>query len=330
MKMDKPILQVKGLKTQFKVDEGIIYAVDGLDFDLHKREVLAIVGESGCGKSITAMSILKLIPNPPGKIVDGDIIYEGKSLLNFSEREMRKIRGNEISMIFQEPMTSLNPVLTIGFQICEALIIHQKLDKQQAMARAIEMVRMVGIPNPENCVEYYPHQLSGGMRQRIMIAMALSCNPKILIADEPTTALDVTIQSQILGLLMDLREKLDTSIILITHDLGVVAQLAENVIVMYCGKAVEYADVISIFKNPLHPYTVGLLNSIPKIEEEDKDELSIIRGTVPSPFNLPKGCKFSTRCDDVMPICMEKEPELIEIGISRKVKCWKYDQEVKR
>lgn len=328
--MDKPILQVKGLKTQFKVDEGIIYAVDGLDFDLHKREVLAIVGESGCGKSITAMSILKLIPNPPGKIVDGDIIYEGKSLLNFSEREMRKIRGNEISMIFQEPMTSLNPVLTIGFQICEALIIHQKLDKQQAMARAIEMVRMVGIPNPENCVEYYPHQLSGGMRQRIMIAMALSCNPKILIADEPTTALDVTIQSQILGLLMDLREKLDTSIILITHDLGVVAQLAENVIVMYCGKAVEYADVISIFKNPLHPYTVGLLNSIPKIEEEDKDELSIIRGTVPSPFNLPKGCKFSTRCDDVMPICMEKEPELIEIGISRKVKCWKYDQEVKR
>jgi oligopeptide/dipeptide ABC transporter ATP-binding protein len=327
--MDKPILEVKGLKTQFKVDEGTVYAVDGLDFELRKKEVLAIVGESGCGKSITSMSILRLIPNPPGKIVDGDILYEGKSLLELSEREMRRIRGNEISMIFQEPMTSLNPVLTAGFQICEALKIHQKMTKEQATKRAIEMIQLVGIPNPDKCINYYPHQLSGGMRQRIMIAIALSCNPKILIADEPTTALDVTIQSQILGLLLDLREKLDTAIILITHDLGVVAQLAENVIVMYCGKAVEYADVKSIFKNPLHPYTKGLLNSIPKIDEEDKEELSIIKGTVPSPFNLPKGCKFCTRCDEVMDICNEEEPDLYDLGMGRKVKCWKYVEGVK-
>lgn len=329
--MDKPILEVKGLKTQFKTEEGLVPAVDGLSFTLHKKETLAIVGESGCGKSVASLSILRLIPSPPGKIVDGDIIYDGKSILKLSEKEMRHIRGNEISMIFQEPMTSLNPVLTIGYQICEVLRIHQDMDKKQALEKAIEMVGLVGIPNPEKCVENYPHQLSGGMRQRIMIAMALACNPKVLIADEPTTALDVTIQSQILGLILNLKEKMNTSIILITHDLGVVAQLAENVMVMYCGKAVEYSDAVNLFKNPLHPYTVGLLNSIPKIDEEDDDKaLSIIKGTVPSPLNLPIGCKFCTRCDEATDICMEKEPELIELAGGRKVKCWKYASEVKQ
>jgi peptide/nickel transport system ATP-binding protein/oligopeptide transport system ATP-binding protein len=317
------ILEVKGLKTHFKVEEGYVPAVDGVDFTLTKKETLAIVGESGSGKSVTALSILRLIPNPPGRIVAGDIIYNGNNLLDLPEKEMRKIRGNEISMIFQEPMTSLNPVFTVGKQITEVLRIHQKLNKKDAKEKAIRMIKLVGIPNPEKCIEDYPHQLSGGMRQRIMIAIALACNPKVLIADEPTTALDVTIQSQILKLMVDLKEKLDTSIILITHDLGVVAQLAENVMVMYAGKPVEYADTKSLFKNPLHPYTVGLLNSIPKITEENK-RLRIIRGTVPSPLNLPKGCKFCTRCDEVKDICIQKEPDYISLEDGRKVKCWKY------
>lgn len=321
--MNDTILEVKGLKTYFKVEEGQVPAVDGVDFSLTKKETLAIVGESGSGKSVTALSILRLIPNPPGKIVAGEIIYNGKDSLKLTEKEMRKIRGNDISMIFQEPMTSLNPVFTVGKQISEVLTIHQGLNKKEAIKKAIKMIKLVGIPDASKCVKNYPHQLSGGMRQRIMIAIALACNPKILIADEPTTALDVTIQSQILKLMTELKEKLDTSIILITHDLAVVAQLADNVMVMYAGKAVEYGNVKSIFKNPLHPYTVGLLNSIPKIDKE-LEKLPIIRGTVPSPLNLPKGCKFCTRCDEAKQICFENEPEYISLEGGRKARCWKY------
>lgn len=321
--MNDVLLEVKGLKTYFKVEEGQVPAVDGVDFSLTKKETLAIVGESGSGKSVTALSILRLISSPPGKIVAGEIICNGKDLLKLSEKEMRKMRGNDISMIFQEPMTSLNPVFNVGKQISEVLTIHQGLSKQEATKKAIEMITLVGIPDAAKCVKNYPHQLSGGMRQRIMIAIALACNPKILIADEPTTALDVTIQSQILKLMSELKEKLDTSIILITHDLAVVAQLADNVMVMYAGKAVEFGDVKSIFKNPLHPYTVGLLNSVPKIDKES-EQLTIIRGTVPSPLNLPQGCKFCTRCDDAKKICFDSEPEYITLDDGRKVRCWKY------
>lgn len=321
--MSETILEVKGLKTYFRAEEGQVPAVDGVDFSLKKKETLAIVGESGSGKSVTALSILRLIPSTSGKIVAGKIIYNGKDSLKLSEKEMRDIRGNEISMIFQEPMTSLNPVFTVGKQISEVLTIHQGLTKKEATKRTIEMIELVGIPDAEKCIKNYPHQLSGGMRQRIMIAIALACNPKILIADEPTTALDVTIQSQILKLMSELKEKLATSIMFITHDLAVVAQLADTVMVMYAGKAMEYGDVKSIFKEPLHPYTVGLLNSVPKLDKE-LEMLTIIRGTVPSPLNLPKGCKFCTRCDDTRKICFDKEPEYISLEDGRKVRCWKY------
>ncbi|MCQ1529235.1 MULTISPECIES: ABC transporter ATP-binding protein [Lutispora] len=321
--MKENILKVNNLKTYFYTEEGVLPGVDGVDIEVNKGETLAIVGESGCGKSVTSLSILRLIPNPPGKIVEGEILYKGKDLLKLSEREMRGIRGNDISMIFQEPMTSLNPVFTVGKQIMESLMIHQKMNKSQARERAIEMLKLVGIPLPERRVDNYPHQLSGGMRQRVMIAMALACSPKILIADEPTTALDVTIQAQILRLMCDLKAKTDTSIILITHDLGVVAQIAENVMVMYAGKAVEYSDVKSLFKNPLHPYTRGLLNSIPKINSE-QEKLYNIEGNVPSPRNYPKGCRFSPRCDEAESACFDKEPELINVGDSRRVRCWKY------
>lgn len=321
--MRENILKVNNLKTYFYTDEGVIPGVDGVNIELDKGETLAIVGESGCGKSVTSLSILRLIPNPPGKIIEGEILYNGKDLLKLSEKEMRSIRGNEISMIFQEPMTSLNPVFTVGRQIMESLIIHQKLSKVQAREKAIEMLKLVGIPLPERRVDNYPHQLSGGMRQRVMIAMALACNPKILIADEPTTALDVTIQAQILRLMCDLKKKMDTSIILITHDLGVVAQIAENVMVMYAGKAVEYASVKDLFKNPMHPYTKGLLQSIPKINY-DQEKLYNIKGNVPSPRNYPKGCRFSPRCEEAEAICYEKEPELINLDHNRRVRCWKY------
>lgn len=321
--MRENILKVNNLKTHFYTDEGIIPGVDGVDIELAKSETLAIVGESGCGKSVTALSILRLIPNPPGKIVEGEILYNGKDLLKMSEKQMRGIRGNDISMIFQEPMTSLNPVFTVGMQIMESLMIHQNLNKKEARKVAIEMIKLVGIPSPEKRVDEYPHQFSGGMKQRIMIAMALACNPKILIADEPTTALDVTIQAQILRLMADLKKKVNTAIILITHDMGVVAQIAENVMVMYAGKAVEYGDVKSIFKNPLHPYTIGLLESIPKINDE-KERLYNIKGTIPSPKNYPKGCRFSPRCEQAMPICHEEEPDLIELNNNVRVRCWKY------
>ena len=322
---NKEILKVQGLKTHFQIEEGFVPAVDGVDFSLKEKETLAIVGESGSGKSVTSLSILRLIPNPPGKIVAGSILYGDRDLVKISEREMRKIRGNEISMIFQEPMTSLNPVFTVGKQIAEVLQLHRGKKGKEAMEIVEEMLRMVGIPNPDKCARNHPHQLSGGMRQRAMIAMAMACNPRILIADEPTTALDVTIQAQIIHLMSELKKEVSTAIILISHDLGVVAQLAQNVMIMYAGKVMEYGDVKSIYSSPLHPYTVGLLHSIPKISES-LHRLRIIKGTVPSPLKLPVGCKFCTRCDEVMPICLEKEPEFIHVGAGRKVRCWKYGQ----
>ena len=319
--MNEKVLEVKNLKTYFYTDEGEIPAVDGVDFSLERGETLAIVGESGCGKSVTSLSILRLIATPPGKIVDGEILYNGRDLLKLSEKEMRSVRGNDISMIFQEPMTSLNPVFTVGKQIMESLIYHQNMTKEQARERAIEMLRLVDIPNPEKCINNYPHNLSGGMRQRVMIAMALACTPKVLIADEPTTALDVTIQAQILKLMAELQKKTETGIILITHDLGIVAQIARNVMVMYAGEAVEYADVRSIFKDPRHPYTIGLLKSIPSIHET-QDELYTIKGMVPSPKNLPKGCLFAPRCEYATERCLQERPPLVDIGEGRKLRCW--------
>lgn len=321
---NKKLLEVNNLKTYFFTEEGVVPATDGLSFTLDKGETLAIVGESGCGKSVTSLSILRIFPSPPGKIVDGEILYNGENLLEKSEKEMRKIRGNEISMIFQEPLTSLNPVFTLGHQITESLRMHQGMNKKQAREKTIEMLKLVGIANPEKTIDNFPHQLSGGMRQRVMIAMALACNPKILIADEPTTALDVTIQAQILELLNDIKTQTDTAIILITHDLGIVAQIAQNVIVMYAGQAVEYADVRTIFKNPLHPYTTGLLKSIPVLGEE-RDTLYSIKGSIPSPKDYPKGCRFYSRCEDAFEKCAEIPPEVVEISPGHKVRCWKYD-----
>ena len=280
--MAEPILEVKGLKTYFYTEEGVLPGVDGLDFTLEQGRVLAIVGESGCGKSVTSLSILRIVQSPPGRIIAGEILYNGKDLLKLSERDMRKIRGNDISMIFQEPMTSLNPVFTVGQQIMESLTLHQGMTKKQARARAVEMLTLVGIPTPERIVDEYPHQLSGGMRQRVMIAMALACNPKILIADEPTTALDVTIQAQILRLIAQLKDRMGASVILITHDLGVVAEIANDVMVMYAGEAVEYGGVHELFKNPLHPYTEGLLRSVPVMGRRGDARYNIPR-TVPSP-----------------------------------------------
>lgn len=321
--MGERLLEVQNLKTYFYTEDGVVPAVDGVSFTLDKGETLGIVGESGCGKSVTSLSIMRLIPNPPGKIIDGKIIFEGENLLEKSEAQMRRIRGNDISMIFQEPMTSLNPVFTIGNQIMEAIILHQKLNKQAAREKAIEMLRLVGIPSPEKRVDEYPHQLSGGMRQRVMIAMALSCNPKLLIADEPTTALDVTIQAQILDLMRNLRNELGTSIMLITHDLGVIAELVEKVVVMYAGKIVERADVRSLFADPLHPYTLGLLGSIPKMTEK-QTRLQAIEGVVPNPAFMPKGCRFHPRCKFTRDICKVEEPELIQLKPGHETACWKY------
>jgi oligopeptide/dipeptide ABC transporter ATP-binding protein len=320
------LIEVKGLKTHFFTDEGVSPAVDGVDYSVKKGETLGVVGESGCGKSVTALSILRLIPDPPGKIVAGDIRFEGESLLKLTPNEMRKIRGNKISMIFQEPMTSLNPVYTIGNQISETLTLHQGLTKKEALERSIEMLKLVGIPSPARRVTEYPHQLSGGMRQRAMIAMALACNPSLLIADEPSTALDVTIQAQILDLMGSLKEELNTAIILITHDLGVVAESAARVVVMYAGKIVEDADVYQIFEEPMHPYTEGLLQSIPRIDlsAKKKQRLQEISGVVPIPSRLPKGCHFHPRCPRVMDICSQEAPELKLGQNSHKVRCWLY------
>lgn len=309
------ILEVKNLQTSFFTEAGEVKAVDGVSFDLYKGKTVGIVGESGCGKSVTSLSIMRLIPNPPGKIIGGEILYQGKNLLDLSMKEMRKIRGNEISMIFQEPMTSLNPVYTIGNQLLEAILLHQDLSKSAAIDKAIEMLKLVGIPAPEKRIKDYPHQLSGGMRQRVMIAMALSCNPHILIADEPTTALDVTIQAQILDLLRDLQQKVGMAIMLITHDLGVVAEMAHEVVVMYAGKVAERASVKELFASPQHPYTMGLLNSIPVLSQDPtgkvkKSRLEPIPGIVPNLLDLPKGCRFQDRCKYVTEKCKEAEPEL--------------------
>lgn len=319
------LIELKNLKTYFYTEDGVAKAVDGVDFEIYPGETLGVVGESGCGKSVTSLSIMRLIPEPPGKIVEGEINFKGKDLTKLSQEEMRDIRGNEISMIFQEPMTSLNPVFTIGDQISEAIIIHKKVSKKEALEQSIDMLRKVGIPLPEQRVHEYPHQLSGGMRQRVMIAMALSCNPELLIADEPTTALDVTIQAQILELMNELKENFNMSIMMITHDLGVIAEVADRVAVMYAGKVVEYTDAITLFSNPQHPYTWGLLNSIPRMDKE-VEELSAIPGIVPSPFNLPEGCKYSSRCPLVDEKCRAEEPDIEEISEGHNVKCWHVDK----
>jgi oligopeptide/dipeptide ABC transporter ATP-binding protein len=297
--------------------------VDGLTYDLAKGETLGIVGESGCGKSVHALSVMRLIPTPPGKIVSGEIWFEGRNLLTLSDEKMRHIRGNRIAMIFQEPMTSLNPVLTIGEQIAEAVILHQKLDKKTAWDRAAEMLERVKIPLARERVRDYPHQFSGGMRQRVMIAMALSCNPSILIADEPTTALDVTIQAQILDLIRDLQQEFNMSVIVITHNLGVVAEMTDNVVVMYAGKPVEHTDVKRVFRDPKHPYTWGLLHSIPKLHER-KERLIPIEGQPPSLIDLPPGCPFAPRCPFAMEICVQEDPPDVDIQAGHYAKCYLY------
>ena len=306
------LLEVKNLCTYFYTDDGTARSVDNVSFDVDRGETLGLVGESGCGKSVSALSIMQLIPNPPGLIVSGQIIYNGKDLTKYSEEEMRSFRGNEISMIFQEPMTSLNPVFTVGHQIDEAVILHQKVSKNEAKKRSIEMLKLVGIPAPEQRYSDYPHQLSGGMRQRVMIAMALSCNPQLLIADEPTTALDVTVQAQILELIKKLQKEFGMAMIMITHDLGVIAEVCDRVAVMYAAKVVEYSTVDEIFYNPRHPYTLGLLNSLPKIGHI-KDKLETIEGSVPSATNFPIGCHFCTRCEYADQKCIDEEPPLVEI-----------------
>jgi oligopeptide/dipeptide ABC transporter ATP-binding protein len=314
-----PLLEVQGLKTHFFTADGVVKAVDGVSFTIEHAQTLGIVGESGCGKSITAMSVMRLIERP-GKVVDGRVHLNGDNLLSKSEAAMRDVRGNQISMIFQEPMTSLNPVFTCGDQIAEAVMQHRAASRRDAWNRAIEMLRQVGIPDAKRRAGEYPHQLSGGMRQRIMIAMALSTDPDLLIADEPTTALDVTIQAQILELMRSLRERNRMAIMLITHDLGVVAEMANEVVVMYAGKVVERADVRTIFAAPHHPYTKGLLSSIPRLGQQ-VERLEVIRGTVPSPYNLPSGCLFKRRCPNRMPIC-DTYPPLREIARDHISLCW--------
>ncbi|NBG89368.1 ABC transporter ATP-binding protein [Isachenkonia alkalipeptolytica] len=324
--MEKITLKAEGIKTSFQTSEGKVVAVNDVDLTIKEGKILGVVGESGCGKSVTALSIMRLVPQPNGKIEEGRIEFMGKNLLELSNEEMRKIRGAEISMIFQEPMTALNPVYSIGNQMNEMLKVHRGLSEKQATERSIELINMVGIPRAEKVIKEYPHQLSGGMRQRVMIAMALSCDPKFMIADEPTTALDVTIQAQVLELMKDLNEQMGTSIMFITHDLGVIAEMADDVVVMYAGKIVEEADVVTLFHDPKHPYSVGLLKSRPDMVEED-EELEAIEGMVPSLLNMPKGCPFNPRCKHCMEICKEKMPVLKEITPGHKVRCWLYDQE---
>ena len=319
--MGDRLLNVINLKTCFHTMEGLVPAVDGVSFHIDKGETVGLVGESGCGKSVTALSILRLIPKPPGKIEAGEILYEGEDLLIKSEEEIREIRGNKISMIFQEVMTSLNPVLKIGRQISEAIEIHQHLDHREAMEKTVQILKMVSISLPNKRINEYPHQLSGGMRQRVMIAMAMVCNPELLIADEPTTALDVTIQAQVLELMKELRRTLKTSILLISHDLGLIAEMAERVIVMYAGKIVEEAGVEDLFSDPQHPYTRGLLASIPRLTGK-RGKLSVIKGVVPRPISLPSGCSFHPRCDLVRDVCVEREPPLKSFDDSRRVSCW--------
>lgn len=323
-----PLLTVKGLKTYFYTDEGVVKSVDGVDLVVSEGETVGIVGESGCGKSVTSLSIMRLFPSPPGKIVEGSIVFQDTDLVNAPEGRMRAIRGNDISMIFQEPMTSLNPVFTIGDQISETLRLHMKLKRKSAVKRAVELLKQVGLPRAEQIVHEYPHQLSGGMRQRVMIAMAMACNPKLLIADEPTTALDVTIQAQILDLMREIQKRSGTSIILITHDLGVVAEMCSRVIVMYAGRVVEETDVMSLFANPRHPYTQGLLQSIPQLGER-KPRLASIPGNVPAPWEMPTGCKFAPRCPHASALCTQQEPSLKQVTDAsepHQVRCWLHEE----
>lgn len=322
MSDEEILLEVSGLKTYFKDRKGQVPAVDGVDFTLRKGETLGIVGESGCGKSVTSMSILHLLP-PGAQIVGGTIRFKGRDITHLSSKEMAKLRGKEIAMIFQEPMTSLNPVYTVGWQISEMIRQHEPISRKQARERAIEMLRLVNIPAPEKRVDEYPHELSGGMRQRVMIAMALSCNPELLIADEPTTALDVTIQAQILDLMRSLKKTLNTSIMMITHDLGVVAEMSDYVLVMYAGMVMEYSDVTALFNRPLHPYTQGLIKALPRLDDP-KDNLYAIDGTVPSLYDLPNGCRFWPRCPYAAERCKQEVPKLYEVG-SRKVRCFRYE-----
>ena len=321
-------LEVKDLQTWFYTRQGIVKAVDGVSFNLRKGETLGIVGESGCGKSITALSVMRLVPDPPGRIIGGRVTLDGRDLLGLDEAEMRLVRGNDISMIFQEPMTSLNPVLTVGYQIAEALILHRDLSRAQALSRAVEMLDMMRIPEPAQRAREYPHQLSGGMRQRAMIAMALACNPKVLIADEPTTALDVTIQAQILDLIVRLQQELGTAVILITHDLGVVAETTQRIIVMYAGRKVEEADVVPLFSNPMHPYTHGLMASVPRLaimsgaEVDEAERLEEIPGIVPPLNDLPPGCAFAPRCRFADDRCRAEYPPYQEKQPGHWAACW--------
>lgn len=319
------LLEIHDLHTFFKTKKGIVKAVNGVSYSVEPGKTLGVVGESGSGKSVSAMSILKLLDGN-GYIDSGEIIFDGKNLADVSVKDMCKIRGNEISVIFQEPMTSLNPIFTVERQLSEPFIIHQGMNKKEAAEKVVEMLKDVRIPNPEAVAKQYPHQLSGGMRQRVMIAMALSCNPKLLICDEPTTALDVTIQAQILDLINELKEKLGTSVMMITHDLGVIAEVADDVMVMYAGKVVEYGSADDIFESPKHPYTVGLMNCIPKLTDEDHTHLAVIKGMVPSFDQMPKGCAFCPRCAEARDICRERMPELTEVD-GQKVRCFKYSKE---
>ena len=327
MSNNKPLLEVKNLKTYFYTEDGVVRAVDGVNFEVYPGEVLGLVGESGCGKSVTSLSIMRLI-SKPGRVDAGEILLDGENLLELPEEEMIKVRGNRISMIFQQPQTALNPVFKVGDQLAEVLDVHQDLGKEKGWARAVQLLKMVGVPDPERRAEAYPHELSGGMAQRVMIAMALACVPELLIADEPTTALDVTIQAQILDLMRDLRREMGTSVILITHDLGVVAEMAERVAVMYAGEIVEQTDVNSLFDQPLHPYTQGLIGSIPVLGQI-KDKLDVIPGLVPNLVNLPEGCRFAPRCQARfkygLNICTDIKPELEEVKPGHFVRCWLYE-----
>ena len=320
------LMKVNGLATQFFTEDGVVKAVDGIEYDLEEGETLGLVGESGCGKSVSALSLLRLIPNPPGRIVGGEVMFEGQDLMKLSEEDMRHIRGNRISMVFQEPMTSLNPILTIGRQITEPLELHMGMTQQQAEDRAIELLGLVGIPDAGARINDYPHQFSGGMRQRVMIAMALSCSPKLLIADEPTTALDVTIQAQVLELMQRAAKEVGASLIVITHNLGVVARYADRVNVMYAGKIIERGTAEEIYKNPRHPYTVGLLQSVPRLDEPRREKLNPIEGMPPDLVDLPPGCSFRARCTYAVDRCAEEVPPLASVGDDHLAACWESDK----
>jgi oligopeptide transport system ATP-binding protein len=320
------LLEIRNLTTRFFTQDGVVNAVNGISYDVDEGELLGVVGESGCGKSVSMLSVMRLIPDPPGKIVDGEIVFYGKQLLKLSHDEMRRVRGAEMAMIFQDPMTFLNPVLTVGFQIMEALKLHQGMDEQQARERSAELLDLVGLPHAAERLDDYPHQFSGGMRQRAMIAMALSCNPLMLIADEPTTALDVTIQAQIVDLVKRLQEELGMAVIWITHDLGVVARLAQRVIVMYAGYIIEDAKIVDLYGSPRHPYTIGLLGSLPRLDEAPGTKLMSIPGQPPDLIALPQGCPFAPRCGFATERCLQENPHLEQVGVDHRVACWENDK----